>query len=93
MLDATPPTVASTHPSNIAREELFLYMKNPRETSLQELTYILENVKPKVVIARKGKRIFDKKFEELNAYINPYLEEHYMLKETIGRGLIYQRLE
>ena len=93
MLDATPPTVASTHPSNIAREELFPYMKNPRETSLQELTYILENVKPKVVIARKGRRIFDKKFEDLNAYINPYLEEHYMLKETIGRGLIYQRLE
>ncbi len=93
MLDATPPTVASTHPSNIAREELFPYMKNPRETSLQELRHILEKVKPKVVIARKGKRIFDKKFEDLNAYINSYLEEHYILKETIGRGLIYQRLE
>lgn len=93
MLDATPPTVASTHPSNITREELFPYMKNPRKTSIQELRYILEEERPKIIVARKGKRIFDKKYEELNAYIDPYLEEHYVLRETIGRGLIYQRLE
>lgn len=93
MLNATPPTVASTHPSNITREELFPYMKNPRTTSIQELKYILEEVKPKIIVARKGKLVFDKKYDELNAIIDPYLEEHYALIETLGRGLIYQRLE
>lgn len=93
LLDATPPTVASTHPSNITRQELFPYMKNPRKTSIQELQYILEVVKPKIIVARKGKLIFDKKYDELNAIIDPYLEEHYALIETLGRGLIYQRLE
>ncbi len=93
MLDAIPPTVASTHPSNITREELFPYMKNGRGTSIEELKYILEEVQPRILVARKGRRIFDKKSDDLNAYIEPFLEEHYILKETIGRGLIYQRLE
>lgn len=93
MLDAIPPTVASTHPSNITREELFPYMRNTRKTSRKELQYILEEQRPEIIVARKGKRIFDKKYEELNKIIDPYLEEHYTLIETIGRGLIYKRLE
>nr|WP_299487091.1 glycosyltransferase family 39 protein [uncultured Allomuricauda sp.] len=93
VLGEHPPTKAATHPSSITREELFPYMQNPRHTGMEELKYILEEVRPKTVVARKGKRIFDKKLLEFNAYIDVYLAENYTLIATIDRGLIYQRLE
>nr|WP_299386983.1 glycosyltransferase family 39 protein [Allomuricauda sp.] len=93
MLGVDPPTKAATHPSNITRDKLFPYMGNPRTTGMQELRYIMEEIKPKTVVTRKRKTIFDKKLLEFNAYINTYLAEHYKLVKTIDRGLIYQRLE
>lgn len=93
VLDETPPTKAATHPSSITRDELFPFMKNPRQTGIEELRYILEVVQPKTIVARKGKKIFDKKLEEFNSYIDGYLEKNYALVKTIDRGLIYQRLE
>jgi len=92
VLDETPPTKAATHPSSITRDELFPFMKNPRETGIEELHYILEQIRPKTIIARKGKKIFDKKLEDFNSYIDDYLEKHYKLIKTIDKGLIYQRL-
>ncbi|MGW9684275.1 ArnT family glycosyltransferase [Flagellimonas sp. 2504JD1-5] len=93
VLGEHPPTMAATHPSSIAREELFPYMKNPRKTGIEELKYILEDIRPQTIVARKGKRIFDKKLPEFNTYIDAYLANHYTLIKTIDRGLIYQRLE
>ncbi|MEX0315980.1 MAG: glycosyltransferase, partial [Allomuricauda sp.] len=93
VLGEHPPTKASTHPSSITREELFPYMGNPRKTGMQELRYIMEVVQPKTVVARKGKKIFDKKLTDFNDYIDSYLAKHYSLIQTIDRGLIYQRLE
>lgn len=93
ILGTVPPTKAVTHPSSIAREELFPYMQNPRKTGLEELRYIMEVIQPKTLVAREGKKIFDKKFLDYNAYIDSYLEKHYVLTATVGRGLIYQRLE
>jgi len=93
LLGECPPTITATHPSNITREELFPYMKNPRKTGLEELQYILEVVRPQTIVARKGKKVFDKKLTELNSYIDLYLAKHYALTKTIDRGLIYNRLK
>ncbi|MEY8781646.1 ArnT family glycosyltransferase [Allomuricauda sp. XS_ASV26] len=93
LLNTEPPTKAATHPSNITREEMFPFMENPRNTGMQELRYIMEVVRPKTLVARKGKKIFDKKLVEYNTYIDAYLEDHYNLEATVGRGLIYKRLE
>ncbi|MAU17667.1 MAG: glycosyltransferase [Muricauda sp.] len=93
VLGEEPPTKAATHPSNITREEMFPFMNNPRKTGMEEIQYIMEVVQPKTLVAREGKEIFDKKLVDYNAYIDSYLEEHYQLTATIGRGLIYQRLE
>ncbi|SDQ09383.1 ArnT family glycosyltransferase [Flagellimonas zhangzhouensis] len=93
VLGVSPPTKVATHPSNITREELFPYMQNPRETGLEELHYIMEIVKPKILVAREGKEIFDKKLLDFNAYIDNYLKDNYTLIATVDRGLIYQRLE
>lgn len=93
VLNESPPTKAATHPSNVVREEIFPYMENPRKTGMEELRYIMEVLQPKTLVARDGKKIFDKKLIEYNAYIDSYLAEHYTLIEKVGRGLVYQRLE
>ncbi|MAU26443.1 MAG: glycosyltransferase [Muricauda sp.] len=93
LLGTNPPTKAATHPSNIARDALFPHMQNPRTTSAEELRYIMEEIRPSIIVARKGKRPFDKQFIALNFYVNIYLQKHYKLIKTIDRGLIYQRLE
>ncbi len=93
ILGENPPTKVVTHPSNITRDELFPYMENPRKTGMEELRYIMEVQRPKTLVARDGKKIFDKKLSEYNEYIDRYLETHYRLEATLGRGLIYQRLE
>lgn len=93
VLGEAPPTKAATHPSNITRDELFSDLDNPRESGIEELKYIMEVIQPKIVVARNGKKIFDKKLVEYNSYIDAYLEKHYELGATVGRGLIYQRLE
>ena len=93
VLGETPPTKAGTHPSNITRDKLFPFMDNPRTTGMEELRYIMEEIKPKTLVTRKRETIFDKKLLEFNAYIDAYLAQHYKLVKTIDRGLIYQRLE
>lgn len=93
ILGETPPTKAATHPSNITRDNLFPYMLNPRNSSMDELVYILEVIRPQTIIARQNTRVFGKKFTELNSFIDQYLDENYQLEKTIGRGLLYRRLE
>ncbi len=92
-MDAAPPTMAATHPSNICRNELFPYFDNPRKTAVQELEYLMREVRPKIVVIRKGRMIFDDVLEAENRYINVFLRQHYKLRATVDQAEIYQRLE
>lgn len=92
-LDVKPPSKSATHPSNICREELFPFYGNPRKTSMEELRYIMEKIKPKTVVVRKGRRVFDKKQIEENEYIYAYFLEHYQVLATVEKAEILQRLE
>ena len=92
-LNSVPPTKASTHPSNICRDELFPFFDNPRENSIQELRYIMEELRPKTIVVRQGRRIFDKKEEEENEYIDAYLAKHYSVHAVVEKAEILQRLE
>ena len=93
VLGVTPPTKAATHPSNLCKEEMFSAYKNPRATSLEELRYIMEELQPKTIITRKGRRIFDEDEVEENAYIVSYLKKHYTVLDTVDKAEIYQRLK
>lgn len=93
MLATKPPTVAATHPSNILRETLFPYYKNPRKTGLAELRHIMENIKPQTVISRKNRKAFDEQYEAANTYIDSYLKNRYTLDTIIGNANVHQRLE
>ena len=93
LLDVKPPTKSATHPSNICREELFPFYGNPRKTSMEELRYIMEKIKPKTVVVRKKRRVFDKKQIEENEYIDAYFLKHYRVHATVEKAEILQRLE
>ncbi|WP_273273874.1 ArnT family glycosyltransferase [Maribacter polysiphoniae] len=92
-LDAKPPTKAATHPSNICRDELFPFHNNVRTTSMEELRYIMETLQPKTIVTRKNRRVFDKKEEDENSYIDAYLVKHYKVVATVEKAEILQRLE
>ncbi len=92
-LGAKPPTKAATHPSNICRNELFPFFDNPRKTGVEELSYIMEVVRPKIVVTRKNRLIFDEKLEMENAYIDKYLKTHYKPMATVDQAGLYERLE
>ena len=93
VLGVNPPTKAATHPSNLCKEEMFSAYKNPRKTSLDELQYIMEELRPKTIVTRKGRRIFDKDEVEENKYMEQYLMAHYTAIATVDNAEIYQRSE
>ncbi|NAS12607.1 ArnT family glycosyltransferase [Poritiphilus flavus] len=92
-LGQNPPTKATTHPSNLMRDQLFPYMRNPRGSSLEELQFILNSKAPEIIVT-KGERIpFNaENKEEVYAYFEKYLKVHYQFVEQIGKATIYKRL-
>lgn len=90
-LPAHPPTKAATHPSNLCREELFPYFDNPRKTSMEELSYIMDTLRPALVVTRYQRRIFDKKKESENDYMVGYLAQHYQVIARVDQAEIHQR--
>ena len=92
-LNAKPPTKAATHPSSILRDNLFPFMENPRQTSAEELEFILEDYQPAFIITRKYRRVFHKKNYAANFYMNLKLLENYSPLDTIDNAIIYRRLK
>ncbi len=93
LMDATPPTKAATHPSNICREELFPYFDNPRKTALDEITFIMSVVRPNIVVTRKNRLVFDDKLVEENRVVSAYLKNNYQVLTTVEGAEIYKRSE
>lgn len=92
LLPANPPTRAATHPSNLCRDELFRFYDNPRETSMEELAYIMDTLRPEIVVTRYERRIFGEKEEEENRYMLNYLQSHYNVVALVDRAEIHRRL-
>ncbi len=92
-LDAKPPIKSATHPSNICRNELFAFYDNPRETAVDELKYIMEQVQPKTVVIRKNRSIFHPDLIAENKYIDSQLREKYNNPITVDMAEIYMRSE
>ncbi|MFK5889691.1 MAG: glycosyltransferase family 39 protein [Flavobacteriaceae bacterium] len=89
-LDRSPLTKAVTHPSNIKRENLYPFYGNTRKNCLEELTYILETVQPKIIVTKNGEIPFLYDNPTNNNYFIDYLKKHYKLTKTIGKGEIYK---
>ena len=89
LLHENPPVRSATHPSNICRNELFPFYDNPRETAVEELKYIMEEVQPKTVVIRKNRSIFDPHLIAENTYINAILKNDYEPPITVDMAEIY----
>ncbi|MEA1787233.1 glycosyltransferase family 39 protein [Arenibacter sp. GZD96] len=88
-----PPTLSSTHPSNLCRDELFPFYQNPRTSSLEEIQFVLRELKPELIVTRKNRRLFEKHYTAENTYMANYLATEYDTIQTIDNALIYKRLK
>ena len=92
ILDEKPPTKIATHPSNLMREELFSHIQNNRKTSKEELEFIMDEVKPAIVVTRKNRTPFDKDHEWGNSFMEKQLKTKYEVLDTVQKAVVYQRL-
>ncbi|WP_041326990.1 ArnT family glycosyltransferase [Robiginitalea biformata] len=92
LLDTPPPSPAATHPSNICRPALFPFMPTERESTGEELEYLLGEYRPDFVVCRSGKPVFDRRHTAANATVMSYLQVYYRKDTVLGRAVIYKRL-
>lgn len=93
LLDKKPLTKISTHPSNICKVEMFPYSGTTRTTAMEEIKYLLEDIKPNLVVTRDKENIFAKENVTENTFTRKYLNEHYRIIKIIDRAQIWQRLK
>ncbi len=91
-LGRNPPTKAATHPSNILKHEMFAAYGNPRENKMAELRYIIEDIRPNIIVTRLDRLIFNEKQVRANQYMDIALKERYKVLDTVDKAEIYQRL-
>jgi hypothetical protein len=91
MLEVYPPVKTATHPSNICKSEMFPYYNPERNTAMEEIRYIMEEIRPATLVTRTGRLVFDKKLVEENAYINKRIESDYILETEVEKASIYIR--
>ena len=82
----------ATHPSNIAREELYPFIPSIKSKPLEEIKYLFEVVRPSIVVKSKNK-ILGKDFNQENQQIQDYLNRFYRPIQRIDKAVILQRLE
>tara|TARA_B100001093_G_scaffold520526_1_gene617785 strand:+ start:28520 stop:29965 length:1446 start_codon:yes stop_codon:yes gene_type:complete len=87
-----PPTMIATHPSNIAREELYPFIPNIRSNPSEEIKYLFEVMRPSIVVKSKNK-LLGRDFDQENQQIQDYLNQFYHPIHRIDKAVILQRLE
>ncbi len=91
VLDAYPPSKTSTHPSNICKSEMFPYYNPERETAMQELSYLMEELRPVTVVTRSERKVFDRLLIQENTYIDSILQSDYTLHGRVDNADVYLR--
>ena len=66
------------------------FFDNPRTTAIAELKYIMEEIRPKIVVTRKNRLIFDEKLESENQYIDAFLQANYKVLTELDGAEIRQ---
>jgi hypothetical protein len=93
LLNQYPLTKSTTHPSNLSRAYLFKYYNKPEETSLAELKYIMEDVKPKVIVSESNDLDFFPDNSPENRYFKKSIDEDFEMiyKDTVDNIYIWER--
>ena len=90
ILEKRPPTMAVTHPSNLFRTHLFPYY-NKRKTAQEELSYILDSLKPAVIVIVHKNSIFKGRGVLETQFIKK-MSQRYTKDTLIGKAQLYQIL-
>lgn len=77
LLNQYPLTKSTTHPSNLSRPFLFKYFSDSNKTSLEELKYLMEDVKPEVVVSASNELDCFPGNSPENTYFRERLEEDF----------------
>jgi hypothetical protein len=95
LLHQYPLTKSTTHPSNLARSYLFKYYDDSSKTSLDELRYIMEEVKPQVIVSQENDLNFFKDSSSENLYFKKVVNEDFkkIYEDTRNHTLIWKRNE
>jgi len=77
-LNEYPLAKSVTHPSSLSRPAFFKHFGNTR-TSLEELKYIIEEIKPEVIVSRKECLSFFDETSEENLYFKSMMKNYFQL--------------
>lgn len=93
LLDKYPLTKSTTHPSNLGRSFLFQYYNDPNKTSLDELKYIMDGIKPEVVVSDADDLDFFPDSSLENKYFKKTISENFEMiyKDTTDQIFIWER--
>lgn len=93
LLNQYPLTKSTTHPSNISRPYLFKYYNDSSETSLEELKYIMEEVKPDVIVSESNDLDFFPDDSPENDYFKETVNKNFEIiyKDTVDGIYIWER--
>jgi 4-amino-4-deoxy-L-arabinose transferase-like glycosyltransferase len=88
-----PLTKSTTHPSTLRRPLFFKYFDNPRQTSMAELRYLFEDVKPDVIVSKNRHLSFFPEGGEENQYFETIKSSTYQMiyENDTERIYIWQR--
>lgn len=94
LLHQYPLTKSTTHPSNINRPYLFKYFGVDRN-SLEELKYIMEDIRPDVVVSKREQLSFFSADSEENNYFKAMANKEFAIfkRDDKNRIVIRQRIE
>ncbi|MDB5205778.1 MAG: hypothetical protein JWR72_853 [Flavisolibacter sp.] len=92
LLHQYPLTKSTTHPSNINRSYLFKYFDVQRN-SIEELKYILEGIRPDVVVSKREQLSFFSPDSGENAYFKTTMNKEFTIlqQDEKNRIVIWQR--
>jgi hypothetical protein len=93
LLNQYPLTKSTTHPSNLGRPFLFKYFNDSNKTSLDELKFIMSDVKPEVIVSSADDLYFFQDSSSENIFFRKTLSEDFdmIYKDTTDRIFIWER--
>lgn len=93
LLKQHPLTKSTTHPSNLGRSFLFEYYNDTNQTSLAELKYIMDDIKPAVIVSDQNDLDFFADSSSENKYFKETLQQDFEMiyKDTVDRIFIWER--
>lgn len=93
LLNQYPLTKSTTHPSNLSRPYLFKYYKESEATPLAELKYIMEDIRPRVIVSESNNLDFFPDTSAENLYFKESIDENFEIiyKDTVDGIYIWER--